>query len=47
MVIPKIERNASMLLNVCKDVSLAVTTGKTKYMEVGRQKVRWQMSVSR
>ena len=25
-----------MLLNACKDISLAVNTGKTKYMEIGR-----------
>ena len=31
-----IERNAYVLLNVCKDIGLAVNTGKTKYMEVGR-----------
>jgi len=24
-----------MLLNACKDISLAVNTGKTKYMEIG------------
>ena len=24
-----------MLLNACKDICLAVNTGKTKYMEVG------------
>ena len=26
-----------MLLNACKDIGLAVNTGKTKYMEIGRQ----------
>ena len=30
-----IERNADVLLNVCKDIGLAVNTRKTKYMEVG------------
>ena len=30
-----IERNADVLLNACKDISLAVNTGKTKYMEIG------------
>ena len=27
-----------MLLNVCKDIRLAVNTGKTKYMERGRHR---------
>ena len=27
-----------MLLNVCKDIGLAVNTGKTKYMEIGRHR---------
>ena len=31
-----IERNADELLNACKDIGLAVNTGKTKYMEIGR-----------
>ena len=31
-----IERNADVLLNACKDIGLAVNTGKTKYMELGR-----------
>ena len=31
-----IERNADVLLNVCEDTGLAVNTGKTKYMEIGR-----------
>ena len=30
-----IERDADMLLNACKDIGLAVNTGKTKYMELG------------
>ena len=30
-----IERNVDVLLNACKDISLAVNTGKTKYMEIG------------
>ena len=25
-----------MLLNACKDIGLAVNTGKNKYMEIGR-----------
>ena len=28
------ERNAGILLNACKDICLAVNTGKTKYMEI-------------
>ena len=35
-MIRTIERNAEVLLNACKDVGLAVNTGKTKYMEIGR-----------
>ena len=31
-----IERNGDVLLNAFKDIGLAVNTGKTKYMEVGR-----------
>jgi hypothetical protein len=31
-----IERNADVLLNACKDIGLAVYTGKTQYMEIGR-----------
>ena len=31
-----IEINADVLLNACKDICLAVNTGKTKYMEIGR-----------
>jgi len=27
-------RNAYVLLNACKDIGLAVNTGKTKYMEI-------------
>ena len=30
-----IERNADVLLHACKDIGLAVNTGKTKYMEIG------------
>ena len=36
--IKTIERNADVLLNVCKDIGLAVNTGKTKYMEIGRHR---------
>ena len=32
------ERNANVLLNACKDVGLAVNTGKTKYMKIGRHR---------
>ena len=28
------ERNVDMLLDDCKDIDLAVNTGKTKYMEI-------------
>ena len=27
-----------MLLNACKDIGLALNTGKTKYMEIGRHR---------
>ena len=27
-----------MLLSACKDIGLAVNTGKTKYMEIGRHR---------
>ena len=30
-----IARNADVLLNACKDIGLAVNTGKTKYMQIG------------
>ena len=33
-----VERNAEVLLNACKDIGLAVNTGKTKYMKVGRNR---------
>ena len=32
------ERNADVLLNACKDIGLAVNTGKTKYREIGRHR---------
>ena len=32
----RIERNSGVLLNACKHIGLAVNTGKTKYMEIGR-----------
>jgi hypothetical protein len=38
-------RNAYVLLNVCKDIGLAVETGKTKYVEIGRQRRIMQMSI--
>ena len=28
----------AMLLNACKDIGLAVNTGKTKYIEIGRHR---------
>ena len=34
--IRNIKRNAEGLLNVCKDIGLAVKTEKTKYMEIVR-----------
>ena len=37
-VIRTIERNADVLLNTCKDVGLAVNKGKSKYMEIGRNR---------
>ena len=36
--IREIERNADVLLNACKDIGLAVNTGKTKYMGIGRHR---------
>ena len=33
-----IERNADVSLNACMDIGLAVNTGKTKYMEIGRHR---------
>ena len=33
-----IERNADVLLNACKDIGLALNTGKTKYMEIRRHR---------
>jgi len=33
-----IERNADVLLHACKDIGLAVNTGNTKYMEIGRNR---------
>ena len=36
--IKTIERNADLLLFVCKDIGLAVNIGKTKYMEIGRHR---------
>ena len=43
--IRKIERNADVLLNACKDIGLAVNTWKTKYMEVGRHRGMLEMSI--
>ena len=33
-----IEKNRDVLLNACKGIGLAVNTGKTKYMEIGRHR---------
>ena len=33
-----IERNAEVLLNACKDVGLAVNTGKIKEHKIGRHR---------
>ena len=33
-----IKRNVDVLLNASKDFGLAVNTGKTKYMEIGRHR---------
>ena len=30
--------NTDVLLNACKDIGLAVNTGKIKYMEIGRHR---------
>ena len=32
------EGNADVLLNACMDIGLAVNTGKTKYIEIGRHR---------
>ena len=32
------ERNAEVLLHACKYIGLAANTGKTKYMEIGRNR---------
>ena len=34
----RIETNADVLLNACKDIGLALNTGKTKYIEIGRHR---------
>ena len=34
-ILSALGRNADMLLNACKDIGLAVNTGKTMYMEIG------------
>jgi hypothetical protein len=41
------ERNAGVLLNVYKDIGLAVNIGKIKYMEIGRHRGMIAMSKSR
>ena len=41
-----IERNADVLLNACKDIGLAVDTGKTKYVEIGSHRAMVEMSIS-
>jgi hypothetical protein len=40
-------RNADVLLIACKDVGLALNTGETKYMEIGRHRGVIQISISR
>ena len=42
-----IERNADVLLNVCKFIGLAVNTGKTKYMGIGRYRGLEEKSIQR
>jgi hypothetical protein len=42
----RIERNADVLLNACKDTALAVSTGKTKYTEIGHHQCLMAMSIS-
>ena len=32
------ERKTEVLLDVCKDIGLAVNTGKNKYMEIGHHR---------
>jgi hypothetical protein len=32
------ETNADIILNVCKDIGLALNIGKTKYLEIGRHR---------
>ena len=32
------ERNAYVVLHTCKDIDLAVNTGETKFMEIGRHR---------
>ena len=36
--IKTIERNTYVLLNACKDIGLAVNTGKRKYTKIGRHR---------
>ena len=33
-----IERNADVLINACKEIGLAVNTGKTKYIQLRRHR---------
>jgi hypothetical protein len=39
-----IERNRDVLLNACKDIGLAVNTGKINFMEVGRCRGKVEIS---
>ena len=39
--------NTEVILNACKDIGLAVNTGKTKYMEIGCHRGMIKMSISR
>ena len=34
----RIERNPDVSLSACKEISLAVSTGRTKYMEIGHNR---------
>ena len=34
----RIERNTDVLLNACKDISLAVNTWESKYTQIGRHR---------
>ena len=40
-----IQRNADVLLNASKDIGLALNTGKTKYMEIGRHRANAHIKI--